>query len=361
MADRARKKELKRLKRREKARQLHKAHNVPPVRQVAMSGAALECWINANWREQGIASLLVLGHARGGSHVFAAFLIDIWCVGLKDAYGQNGVSRLDFEKDILKRANEAMPMIRFDATKARQLVASSMRFSRQNGFKLPAHYDRWAAIFGDLGDISSADLSSFGRDGKLFYMGTREFLQQRLIGTTPDEFLSRPDLQWTMPQGRPDEFAEYFEEDEDEFDDEELEAPHELRQFIEEATERGAAIVRQWCTDNGHVPHPRLEEAMFMFVSALAASSAPVPIEGVQRTDVFESFVKLALSLPDVVDRDTLTEAVNQVAMAVSQLPPETLKGILRERPDGGGENRRIFTPSTVVDPVHHAGHHQQD
>ena len=154
MPDRARKKEMKRLKL--PVAPAHKEHNVPPVRRVAMSGATLECWINANWREQGIASLLVLGHAWGGSHVFAAFLIDIWCVGLKDAYGQNGVSRLDFEKDILKRANEAMPMIRFDATKARQLVAAAIRFSRQNGFKLPAHYDRWTAIFGDLGDISSA-------------------------------------------------------------------------------------------------------------------------------------------------------------------------------------------------------------
>src|SRR5438046_1521525 len=131
MPDRARKKELKRLKRQEKARQHHKAQNVPPVRRVAMGGSTLECWINQVWREQGMASLLLLGSAGGGSYVFAAFLVDIWCVGLKDAYGQTGLSRIDFQDDILKRASEAMPMVHFDTAKARKLIASAIRFSRQ--------------------------------------------------------------------------------------------------------------------------------------------------------------------------------------------------------------------------------------
>jgi len=355
MPDRARKKELKRLKRQEKVRQHHKAQNIPPVRRVAMSGSMLECWINSNWREQGMASLFLLGNAGAGGFVFAAFLLDIWCVGLKDAYGQTGISRLDFQDNILKRAKDTMPMVRVDPTNARKLVASAIRFSRQNGFKLPAHFDRWTAIFGDLGGISSADLSAFGKDGKLFYMGSREFLAQRLIGMTPEQFMQRPDVQWTMPLSSPDQFGEY-DEDDDDFDEELDQPPPEFHQKIRETVSRGLATMQRWSQESGQDLHPRLEDGMTIFVTGLLATGASTSVEGM--TEKFTSFAKAALSLPDVNEPAEVAAALKQIMAAFRQMPGE-LPALFAE-----GEELTVeqgVTSSTAADPAHPAVHLPQD
>ena len=192
-------------------------------------------------------------------------------------------------------------------------------------------------------------------------MGTREFLQQRLIGTTPDEFLQRPDLQWTMPQGRPDEFAEYFEEDEDDVDEEGLDMPPpEFHQLIDDTTARGGAIMRQWCKDNGQSPHPRLEDGIMLFVTALLATGASAPTTDRQSSDAFIDFTEHALSLPSVVDPDDVADALKQILAAFREMPDELLS-MFPKSEEMEGDGRRIFTPSTVVDPAHHADHRQPD
>ena len=86
----ARKKQKQRLKRQQKQRERRKAQAVTPLQRIARDGGTLECYVNANWRETGMANLNVLGHAPGGRLALASFLVDVWCVGLKDAYGRAG-------------------------------------------------------------------------------------------------------------------------------------------------------------------------------------------------------------------------------------------------------------------------------
>src|SRR4051794_27212199 len=66
MARDARKKQKHRLKRQQKQREVRKAAAVTPFQKVVKSGGELECYVNGKWREQGMASVQVLGHAPGG-------------------------------------------------------------------------------------------------------------------------------------------------------------------------------------------------------------------------------------------------------------------------------------------------------
>src|SRR5688500_13081211 len=93
----ARKKEKQRLKRKQKQTQARKAAAVTPLERIARSGGELECYVNADWREGGLASIHVLGRAPDGRLAYAAFLVDVWCIGLKDAFGQRQISREIFE------------------------------------------------------------------------------------------------------------------------------------------------------------------------------------------------------------------------------------------------------------------------
>src|SRR6185437_3802320 len=126
----------------------------------------------------------------------------VWCVGLKDGFALPQAIRPEFDK-MLRNSRERMPMVQIEVDEARALLAGAIRFSRQNGFRLPPGWERWAGIFGKL-DTTSADLSEFGKDGKLLYIGTTSFLRKRLIGSV-DEFFAQPDVDYLMrAPGSPD-------------------------------------------------------------------------------------------------------------------------------------------------------------
>jgi hypothetical protein len=214
MARNAHKKAKQGLKRAKKKKEARRLLTLSPFRRAAHAGQ-LECYQGLS--NSGLATLLVLGHVSSGTYVMSGFLVDLWCVGLKDAWGQKQITRPGFEQEILPKWRQAGETItRIEPEAARRLIAGAIRFSHQNGFRLPEHWDRYAAILGNLGDIPHADLSQFGVDGKLRYVGTQEFLAERLAGCTMQEFLQRPDIEFIF--GGPD-FAEYDAMDEDVDDD----------------------------------------------------------------------------------------------------------------------------------------------
>ncbi|HZN68586.1 MAG TPA: hypothetical protein VFB66_25115 [Tepidisphaeraceae bacterium] len=339
----ARKKQKHELKRKHKQIEARKAASLTPLDRIARSGGKLECYVNADWQKSGMASVQVLGHAPDGRLAHAAFLVDLWCVGLKDAYGHRTVLRGEFE-DQLDRMSEGLEIVRIPPEQARRLVAGAIRFSRQNGFHLPPHYDRWTGIFTDLGDLAAADLSDFGVDGGLRYVGTEEFLRRRLAACTPDQFLSRPDVHWVMHDGTPrslgaddvegdDDFVDEADLD-DELADEELLPDEELlaglREMVGGTGSRIEEAVRTWCARTGQTPHPRLHEA----VATLLVTTLPMAFAlGAGEEDVADvpdvpnlmdvphpdDLLDVALDgVPDD-DRRSIQEAMDQVSEYMGQ------------------------------------------
>src|SRR5215204_5835790 len=94
----ARRKQQKRLKREKKKAEQRRALSISPYKRVGQSGEVEACYINGNWREQGLASITLIRRNPAGAHAMAVFLIDIWCAGLKDAWG-----RLDVMQEDVKR------------------------------------------------------------------------------------------------------------------------------------------------------------------------------------------------------------------------------------------------------------------
>jgi hypothetical protein len=263
-----RKKERQRLKRKQKKLQIRKVQARTALQRIAAEGGTLECWITPDWEEKGLAAIQVLGHTAAGRSAFAAFLVDIWCVGLKDAFGRSDVPASEFREDRIEPMIEQGYATPVSWRTAKALVASGIRFSRQNGFRLPHDWEKWASIFGrDMAEEArDADLSDFGIDGGLRYMGTEEFLRTRLVGCTFEEFISRPDVQWLM-QGE----AELFDDDDDDDDidddliDEDFDVDEEQLEMAAKVLDDAVAQVTRnvitWCSERGIAPHPQLEKA----------------------------------------------------------------------------------------------------
>jgi hypothetical protein len=194
MADRARKVAKKRQKRDQKRQGLRRQAAVSPVKRAA-GGRVVACVVNGDWRTRGQAVPFVARQGPGGTLVMASFMIDLWCAGLKDVWGAAGVTLGEVE-DNVDTMDERLDGTYRAATveEVGGIVAGAVRFARQNGFKLPKVWDKWSALLGDL-DVEGADLSAFGVDGKLVWAAPLTDLRRRLIGSTVEQFLARPDVE----------------------------------------------------------------------------------------------------------------------------------------------------------------------
>lgn len=353
MAHDARKKEKQRLKRKQKQQQARKAAAHSSLERTARSGGQLECYVNDHWAESGMANVQVVGHAPRGQLAHAAFLIDVWCVGLKDAYGHRQLLRSEFN-DHLDRMNEQMDMVRIPEAEAKRLVAGGIQFSRRNGFRLPSHYDRWVSIFGKLSD-AEVDMTDFGVEGRLRYIGTAQFLRQRLTACTAEEFLARPDVEWVVSDGMLRDITELVDDSSANDGDEEgadfggLDLSNEpmlneLAHILGDIGDRAEDAVRKWCFQTGQPPHPRLREALnALFVSALpmtvhaeAAEVDPSVAEEMGPPPDPDDILEAALADIPAGEREAMEVAMDQVAHFMGQFKNPAAMFASLPRPQGG-------------------------
>jgi hypothetical protein len=282
MARGARRREKQRIKRKQKQLAHRKAKGVTALQKVALLGGMLECYVNPDWQGKGLASIIVLAKTPGGRCAYAGFLVDVWCVGLKDAWGKSEASAAEIQ-ELRERAVSHRIGVRMAVEEARRLVTGGVRFSRQNGFRLPDHWQKWVSVFGEMGPPESVDLTGFGIEAeggatKLRYVGTEQFLRSRLTASTVEAFMARPDVEVLMDVGGPGEFDEDDDETGDEeeaFDDAELDDDAaDLADILRETSLKTASEVRKWCFANGVVPHRLLEDAAQLLIIGLLPAMA---------------------------------------------------------------------------------------
>ena len=308
------KKERRRLKRKRKHKQAIRLRNESPYRRLESAGSVERCLINDGWRETGQVVIYVLCRAPGGPAAMGSFLIDLWCAGLKDAWG-----RLDFTREDLREVVDHMSwgtglnFVDCQPDVARKLIAGSIRFAQENGFRLPARHERWLAVVGGVGDWRTADLSDFGAKGKLRWVGPMADLRRRLVGTTVEEFLAREDVECIVGVDDLDwldESTEAMEADVQMFDENMLSA------------------IRRWCFANGEVPHPRLPEA----VDITLGSVLEVDDYDLDEADEELECAAAVESVADMLAAEgpegarQLSEAMEQVQRFISSFPsPEAM------------------------------------
>lgn len=310
------KKQRREQKRREKRVALRRAEQgANPFHRIGAAGEVSACYINRAWRESGLASIQLLRRVPGGGHALAAFLVDLTCIGLKDAFGRLDYTAGEFDAYLQRSADQGAGLVPVDLATARRLVAGAIRWSHEHNFRLPPRYERWVALLGDIGDWHTADLTGFGVNGKLRYIGQLEDLRRRLIGTTLDEFLARPDVDFIGglgPSTLDDEDADVVEEG------------------VELFQERALDAVRRWCFANGHQPHPRLAEAVEVMLTGMLQT----PDMGEDALDETAQTacgnVERLLSMESARSESELREAFDQLIAFTRSFPdPEALAAAL--------------------------------
>ncbi len=150
----------------------------------------VQCMATDQWEERGIASLYVLQQdpRLREDHTFTAFLIDLWGVGLKDAFQRFHTSRRRVERELERLRQERMletdppAYIPCSTADMRRLVSGGIEWARQHGFRTPPHIIRIAeSVLGPAAKDEPPDLSEFGRNGKPFLIGDPQTLAPFLV------------------------------------------------------------------------------------------------------------------------------------------------------------------------------------
>jgi len=215
------------------------------------------CRINKDWRDDGIAAILFAREIAPRRLTMAGFLVDIWAMGLKDAWGRVDMPASEFE-GAMSDHDQRLKSKTVDLDTVRHLVFGGIEQARELGFRLPRKYERWTALLGPLPEGMAPDMSLFRKDGKILLRCNEPDLRARLVGCTVDEFLSRPDVDYILGD---DDFT-LVDEEADEFDDGMME--------MEEAM---LDAVKAWCFANGQAPHPLLPDVVRATMEVSAAKA----------------------------------------------------------------------------------------
>jgi hypothetical protein len=138
--------------------------------QVARAAAApIQCCLLTECLfETGIGTLLFARGSGAGQFVVGVFLLDTFCLGIKDiVLRPMAAAQLDDDLDMLSAATLMVPV---DPGYARKLVRDLAQWSGSLGFQPHADFAMAERLFGDIDPQACETTFKFGQGGKPLYM-----------------------------------------------------------------------------------------------------------------------------------------------------------------------------------------------
>lgn len=139
---------------------IHQARNYP------IEG----CWTVEEWNEAGLARVVIARRQPDGKVVFGCYLMDLYCLGLKDTFCNADVRAGAFRRDYLAQLFDDSPPLSISPALAHEIIYGGIEFAAQFGFRPHRDY-RHSRYILDLPDAHPrTGAARFGKDGKPFYM-----------------------------------------------------------------------------------------------------------------------------------------------------------------------------------------------
>lgn len=127
-----------------------------------------ECLVPREIFDKGIGNVIISRRMLDGSISASVFLIDTFCLGVKDCFFANA-SRSKYEERIMSLdQNESLENVTPEY--AVNLVENAVAYARNLGFKPHEDYPRVKKLFGSIDPSICPTEFEFGKDGKPFFV-----------------------------------------------------------------------------------------------------------------------------------------------------------------------------------------------
>ena len=124
------------------------------------------CYINENWQETGLASIIVVRKHTNGKYTIGIYLVDIFALGTKDSFYRFNIEKYELDEIIEKASYENM--IEQNYAFVHNLIYGANAFAEDNDFKVCKEFNITQFILEeDTDDIELIEFE-FGRDGEPF-------------------------------------------------------------------------------------------------------------------------------------------------------------------------------------------------
>jgi hypothetical protein len=143
-----------------------------------------ECVVNDDYKESGMAIVLVSRVHKTGNITFASFIVDIFCLGVKDANTAFNYTEEEYV-DYKDRVYTNAPEIPIGYDLAHNIIFGAIEYAKKLGFQPHKDFELAQFILEPKSSpkVEKMDLD-FGKDGKPFYMSgpydREEFILNKL-------------------------------------------------------------------------------------------------------------------------------------------------------------------------------------
>jgi len=128
-----------------------------------------ECLINESWDGCGMANILLSRKQPDGNIVFGAYLMDIYCLGLKDTFYNINQTSSGYMK-MIDGLDKREKMIDCSFSLAHTIIYKGIEYARSIGFEPHKDFIKTRLILEEPTDVEWSDDVEFGIDGKPVYI-----------------------------------------------------------------------------------------------------------------------------------------------------------------------------------------------
>jgi hypothetical protein len=154
-----------------------------PARVLRAAHAPIQhCFLTEAVFDLGMGALVLARGATPHHLALSSFLVDVFCLGIKDVMFESVESEV-FEM-FMEATDAGSPLVPVDPSDARKLLRDLAAWSQSIGFAPHRDFAAVERIFGDVSVDASDAVFRFGRDGKPVYIpgpnDTAPLIQRRI-------------------------------------------------------------------------------------------------------------------------------------------------------------------------------------
>lgn len=130
-----------------------------------------EVLLSEEWQEAGAIIQILVARQSPQEHIaVAAFLVDLGCLGVKNAFGRISESRSQY-KELRDGMASGQAMITADLNLVAKIVQEGIAYAQELGFKPDPDYRQAMLVLGDADpEACSVDIPLGGPEGKPFFV-----------------------------------------------------------------------------------------------------------------------------------------------------------------------------------------------
>ena len=128
------------------------------------------CWVGEGWQESGLAVIVVARRQPNGNLVFGTYLVDCYCMGLKNTFFNADIPASLFQRDYLSKIFSQMPPVDISTALAHEIVYGGIEYAAQFGFRPHRDFRRSQLILDPPDLHPRTGAVEFGQDGQPFFI-----------------------------------------------------------------------------------------------------------------------------------------------------------------------------------------------